>query len=116
MVTMSNTEFIKVAFLDIDGTVRNKSLMETFVDFLYGLGYISRVVYEGLQAKRVQYKADKDNSDSYEEYVMLVNQTLINAVKGLPLEEVKKLAAQAIAKYRYEDYRYTKTPDRDFAD
>ena len=44
---MSNTEFIKVAFLDIDGTVRNKSLMETFVDFLYGLGYISRVVYEG---------------------------------------------------------------------
>ena len=113
---MSNTEFIKVAFLDIDGTVRNKSLMETFVDFLYGLGYISRVVYEGLQAKRVQYKADKDNSDSYEEYVMLVNQTLINAVKGLPLEEVKKLAAQTIAKYRYEDYRYTKTPDRDFAD
>ena len=105
---MSNTEFIKVAFLDIDGTVRNKSLMETFVDFLYGLGYISRVVYEGLQSKRVQYKADKDNSDSYEEYVMLVNQTLINAVKGLPLEEVKKLAAQAIAKYRYEDYRYTK--------
>ena len=55
---MSNTEFIKVAFLDIDGTVRNRSLMETFVDFLYGLGYISRVVYEGLQAKRVQYKTN----------------------------------------------------------
>jgi HAD superfamily phosphoserine phosphatase-like hydrolase len=100
--------FIKVAFLDIDGTVRNKSLMETFVDFLYGLGYISRVVYEELQAKRVRYKSDKDNPDSYEEYVLLVSRVLLDAIKGLPLVKVKELAAQAIAKYQYEDYRYTK--------
>ncbi len=103
------SEIIKVAFLDIDGTVRNKSLMETFVDFLYGLGYISRIVHENLQAKRVQYKSDKDNADSYEEYVLLVNQVLLEAIKGLPLDAVKELAAQAITKYQYEDYRYTKS-------
>ncbi len=106
-MSLGNSKFVKVAFFDIDGTIRNKSLMETFVDFLYGLGHVTPAAYADLRAKRNDYKAARDNPKLYEEYILLVNRILLNAIKNRPLEEVRKLAAQAIAKYHYENYRYT---------
>lgn len=104
----SDSKKIKVAFFDIDGTIRNKSLMESFVDFLRREGYVSQNTYNKVHSQRKRYKKERDNLEAYENYTMLINQTVLDAVKNLDISEVEALATAAIKEYDYEDYVYSK--------
>ena len=98
---------VKIAVFDIDGTIRNKSLTESFVEYLIKQGYIARRKEEELRAQRRKYKA-KDSKEEYDNYTKMLSEALITAISGLSELDLAVLANQAVREYEHEDYSYTK--------
>ena len=107
----------RVAFFDIDGTIRNKSLTESLFeisvrDYKYRGKYFSK--YFELQSDifslRKAYKSSEDRADDlFGEYCQKVVEFTMFALENYTFEEVREIGCRVAVEYRdHQDYVFSK--------
>lgn len=107
----------KIAFFDIDGTIRNKSLTESLFEILiqdYSYRGANEEKYLQLQDEisklRRAYKSSEDKSDYlYGDYCEKVVKFTMFALEDYTLEEVREIGRRVAVEYRdHQDYVFSK--------
>ena len=107
----------KIAFFDIDGTIRNKSLTESLFEILiqdYSYRGTNEEKYLQLQDEisklRKAYKSSEDKSDYlYGDYCEKVVEFTMFSLENYTLEEVREIGRRVAVEYRdHQDYVFSK--------
>ena len=107
----------RVAFFDIDGTIRNKSLTESLFEILvrdYKYRGKDFNKYFELQSEisslRKAYKSSEDRADDlFGEYCQKVVKFAMFALENYTLEEVREIGRRVAVEYRdHQDYVFSK--------
>ena len=107
----------RVAFFDIDGTIRNKSLTESLFEILvrdYKYRGKDFNKYFELQSEisslRKAYKSSEDRADDlFGEYCQKVVKFAMFALKNYTIEEVREIGRRVAVEYRdHQDYVFSK--------
>ena len=107
----------KIAFFDIDGTIRNKSLTESLFEILvrdYKYRGKDFNKYFELQSEisslRKAYKSSEDRADDlFGEYCQKVVKFAMFALKNYTIEEVREIGRRVAVEYRdHQDYVFSK--------
>lgn len=107
----------RVAFFDIDGTIRNKSLTESLFEIL-----VRDYKYRGkdfnkyfelqsnISSLRKAYKSSEDRADDlFGEYCQKVVKFAMFALENYTLEEVREIGRRVAVEYRdHQDYVFSK--------
>ena len=107
----------KIAFFDIDGTIRNKSLTESLFEILiqdYSYRGTNEEKYLQLQDEisklRKAYKSSEDRTDDlFGEYCQKVVKFAMFALENYTFEEVREIGCRVAVEYRdHQDYAFSK--------
>ena len=107
----------KIAFFDIDGTIRNKSLTESLFEILiqdYSYRGTNEEKYLQLQDEisklRKAYKSSEDRADDlFGEYCQKVVKFAMFALENYTFEEVREIGCRVAVEYRdHQDYAFSK--------
>ena len=107
----------KIAFFDIDGTIRNKSLTESLFEILvqdYPYRGVNEEKYLQLQDEasklRKAYKSSGDEADDlFGKYCQKVVEFSMFALEKYSLEEVREIGRRIATEYRdHQDYIFSK--------
>ena len=107
----------KIAFFDIDGTIRNKSLTESLFEILiqdYSYRGTNEEKYLQLQDEisklRKAYKSSEDRADDlFGEYCQKVVKFAMFALENYTFEEVREIGCRVAVEYRdHQDYVFSK--------
>ena len=95
----------KLAVFDIDGTIFRSSLQRELIMALVRYGVFPAIVLKELEK---DYFSWVDRRGSYDDYILKVVRVYENRIKGVAVEDVKRVAKLVIKSQKNRVYTYTR--------